>query len=131
MTRARRNASASIDDVDTALGWDQPMAPDVVAAIAVVLSAALPAFAALAGAGAEVPAPGTVVAVDGPNVAVRCAFEDGVWSVVGDDVEPTVSIAGDDDTSVLRLVLGRLPFDDPKVRVSPGAADFKRWFPGP
>ncbi len=124
-------AGVHADDLAAALGRDEPMAPDVVDATAVVLSAALPALAALAGEGAEAPRSGTVVSVDGPNVALRCAFVDGAWSAVDGSVEPTARVAGDDDTSVLRFALGRIPASDTRVHVSAEAADFKRWFPGP
>ncbi|GLZ46419.1 hypothetical protein Acsp06_26040 [Actinomycetospora sp. NBRC 106375] len=124
-------AGVHADDVENALGRDEPLASDVVTACAVVLALALPAFATLAGSAATAPAPGTVVAVTSPHVSARCRFAAEGWTVVDGGTEATERVQGDDDTAVLRFALGRLPAGDPRLRLSPGAADFKRWFPGP
>lgn len=116
-------AGVHADDVLAAMGRDEPLGPDVVAATSVVLAAVLPVLAA------EVPAEGTVVGLTGPTVDLRFGVVDGAWQAV--DAAPTVSVRGSSDTAVLRFVLGRTGADDPALEVDEGARAFKAWFPGP
>jgi uncharacterized protein (TIGR03083 family) len=124
-------AGVHADDAVAATGRDEPLGDDVVRATTTVLPPVLPVLAA---AGGEAPPPeGTVFALTGSTVDLRFALLDGTWQAAPDE-DPTATVAGVDDTAVLRFALGRLPADDPRLTFDGErdlAAGFKRWFPGP
>ncbi|MDL5160225.1 maleylpyruvate isomerase family mycothiol-dependent enzyme [Actinomycetospora termitidis] len=119
-------AGVHADDVASALGREEPLGPDVVAATVAVLPAVFPVLASMAG---QVGPEGTVVALQGPTVDLRFAVVDGAWAA--SDLPPTVSVRSDSDTGVLRFALGRIGTDAPGLTVDEGARPFKTWFPGP
>ena len=124
-------AGVHADDVADALARDEPLADDVVDATGTVLAAVLPVLAAASG---EAPPADTVVLLSGPTTGLRFAHgvgDAGGWAVVGEEVPPTATVVGADDSAVLRFALGRTGADDPRLTVPDAAAAFKAWFPGP
>ena len=123
-------AGLHTSDFADALGDDGPLRPDVIAPVASVLEAFLPAFAM---ASTVDPPLGQSFALVGDTVRLE-----GRWTgdglVMGlDGGEPGVTVSGD-DTAVLLYAVGRLGADDPRLKVegSPELArDFSAHVPGP
>jgi uncharacterized protein (TIGR03083 family) len=124
-------AGVHTSDLAAALAQDDALADDVAAATWVVLGAFVPLFAAGA-ASTDAPADGVIVRLAGSTSDIRLAFRAGEW-VVGPSGEPDVTISAD-DSPVLLFALGRIPLEDPRLRVDGDrdlAAGFKRYIPGP
>lgn len=121
-------AGVHASDLAHALGSDDVLVADVVAATATSMAAFLPALA-VTGAGAP---PGAVLAVAGPSVDLRAAARDGAWTV-DPDAEPTATVRGSDSDALLFL-LGRIAADHPGLEVHGDlglVARFKEYVPGP
>jgi uncharacterized protein (TIGR03083 family) len=118
------------NDLVWALGERAPLPHDVSLATAAILGPALPMLAMRS----QLPAPpdGTSFRLAGQTVRIAnrrdgdrwCSADEGPW---------TTTISGDDST-VMLFAMGRVPVDDPGLRVSGEtsmAARFKSYFPGP
>lgn len=123
-------AGVHADDLAAALGGEGSLAPDVCAATVPVLRVFLPILAAGA---TEKPAEHTAVVLQGPTVRLALRFAGGTWEAA-DAAEPTATVTGRDDSTILLYALGRTRPGDPRLTVS-GSAEvldaFKRWCPGP
>lgn len=125
-------AGVHADDAAHALGHDDPLPDDVVVATGAVLPPVLPV---VAGTVAATPPPeGTVLALVGPTVDLRFAVTDGAWGPATPDTVATATLTGTDDTTVVRLALGRITADDPRLTITGDAGvarGFATWFPFP
>ena len=113
-------------DLSAALGHDDRLAGDVVAPIALVLSAFLPVTATGA---AQPPPPNTSYLLKGDSVEIPLMHTAGGWAA-GAVESPTVTIAGS-DSQVLLFALGRRPLVGLTVTGPRSLAEsFKTHLPG-
>lgn len=125
-------AGVHASDLADALGFDDGLPDDVVAASAAFLNTFLPLLASRA---TEPPPGPTTLALQGTTVRLAFHYDGEAWRPADDAATgPAAATVAGDDSTVLLYALGRVPVDDPGLTVTgdPAAASlFKSWVPGP
>lgn len=118
------------NDLEWALGNEQPLPHDIAGTIVEMSGAMLPVLAAGGGMNPEAPIAFRITA---PEQEVSLVFREGGWQPGNDPSVSPCEIAGDASALALFL-LGRIPADHPSLKTSGQAAlarRFKAYFPGP
>jgi uncharacterized protein (TIGR03083 family) len=115
------------NDLQSALGTEGPVAPEVSAVIIEPLPAFLPALTT------EAPPAPTSYRLSTPGATVSVVSSGDAWRV-GEDPDIEVCEIAGDESAVSLFAMGRLPVAHPGLRISGdtgAAARFKQYFPGP
>jgi uncharacterized protein (TIGR03083 family) len=118
------------NDLLWALGDEAPLDADVVVALTVIMSNALPSLAGALGAD---PGHGIGYRLQGETVDYRLHRSDSTWTAGDDTYEPDCIVSGD-DTAVTLFVMGRIPASHRSLVIAGDAglaSRFKAFFPGP
>jgi uncharacterized protein (TIGR03083 family) len=117
------------NDLAWALDGEEPLAPDVLEAAAVMVP---PIVMFGARRAATIPPAPMAFRLTGDTIGVDVSFRDS-WEPVADAALPTCEVTGD-DSAITLFALGRIPSDHPSLKVAGNEAQaprFKTYFPGP